>query len=523
MINRYSKLYSIADITVSVKPLRSALAFFSFCILLLSLTTVAEEDDELILTPPSLPPTSNGTLDEFKEIHLPELGDSSSSLISLDQEYVLGRAWLMSFRSQVPTIYDPLLQDYLEGLIYSLATHSQLKDRRLDLVIVDNPSMNAFAVPGGVIGINTGLFLYADTEGQMSSVLTHELAHVSQRHFARSVEEQQRNAIPNMAGLLAGIVLAATVGGDAGLAAITATQAASLQNQLRFSRQNEQEADRIGMQTLVKADMDPNAASAMFENMMAASRYAGNRPPEFLMSHPVTESRISDAANRARQYSRKMYTENIVYQLMRARVEVELKGGGAEAAKFFQARLYGKSPFPVADQYGLVLALTEMGEYQRANNLLKPLIQSSPNQAAYITAQADIDIAAGRPEKAITLLNKALAISPGSHPLTMTLADAYLKAKQPHRAEALLQEHVKQHPKDPYVWYVLAETHGLAGNIVGVHQSRAEYFLLNGQLSRAQTQLNYALPLVKGDNLTTIQIKERIKQIGSMKTALKNM
>lgn len=508
------------------KPLvNRTLAFVLLMLSLLGYTAIGHADEdrqELILIPPPSPPSGEASVDvdELDELKLPELGDSSSSLISLDQEFALGRAWLMSFRGQVPTTDDPLLQDYLEHLIYNLATHSQLKDRRLDVVIVDNPTMNAFAVPGGVIGVNTGLFMYADTEAQMASVLTHELAHVSQRHFARSVEEQRRNAIPNMAGLLAGIILAATTGGDAGLAAITATQAASMQNQLRFSRQNEQEADRLGMQNLAKADMDPNAAPAMFENMQAINRYNSSRPPEFLMSHPVTESRISDATNRARQYPQKMYTENIVYQLMRARVEVSLKGGGADAAKFFQSKLDGNSQYPEANQYGLVLALTQMGNYQEASELLAPLLKASPNQVAYQTAKAEIEMGAGRPEAAIKLLSAALAISPNSHPLTMTLAEAYLKANQPHRAEAVLEKHVKLHSKDPYVWYLLAETHGLAGNIIGVHEARAEFFILTGQLTRAQTQLGYALPLVKGNNLDRIQIEERIKQIEQMKVAL---
>jgi predicted Zn-dependent protease len=269
--------------------------------------------------------------------------------------------------------------------------------------------------------------------------------------------------------------------------------------------------------------MDPNAAASMFENMMAANRYAGDRPPEFLMTHPVTESRVSDASNRARQYPRKMYTENINYQLIRSRVELIIKGSPAEAAKFFQSRLDGKSRFPEADQYGLVLALTKLGNFQRASELLKPLLKASPNQAIYLTAEADIEIGAGRPEAAIALMKNALSISPGSYPLTMTLAEAYLKANQPHRAAALLEEHAKEHTKDPYVWYVLAEAYGLAGDIVGVHKARAEYFLLTGQLDRAKRQLGYALPLVAGDNLSTVQIEEKIKQIDQMKVALGNL
>lgn len=457
------------------------------------------------------------------DLALPELGDSSSSTFTLQQEHKLGRAWLMSFRSQVHTISDPLLQDYLEHIIYNLATYSELKDRRIDVVIVDNPTINAFAVPGGVVGVHNGLLLYAETEAQLATVLAHELAHLSQRHFARSVEQQQRNSIPNMAGLLAGILLAATAGGDAGMAAIAATQAASLQSQLRYSRLNEQEADRIGMQTMGRANLDPNAAAVMFENMLKATRYYGSRPPEFLLTHPVTESRVSDARNRARQFPRKVYTDNHNYQLMRARVEVSMHENSKDAVNVFRTNLRQGSKHHEADEYGLILALTRSGQYGEAKQRLAPLVKNSPSQIAYIIANADLNIQQGFYQDAITTLREQLALTPGNHPLTMTLAEALTKNNQPQFAEQLLQAHSKLKPNNPDVWYLLAETHGLAGNIVGVHQARAEYFVLNGILDKAQQQLRYALPLVRGDHLTTLRITERIKQIEQLKQSLKKL
>lgn len=470
----------------------------------------------LLLAPPV-------TAQDNDELQLPVLGDASSSAFSLQKEYQLGRAWLMIFRSQVEVVHDPLLEDYVRDLTYRLATFSELKDRRLQTIVVNNRTLNAFAVPGGVIGVHNGLFMEASTEAQFASVLTHELAHLSQRHFARSVEAQKRNSIPAMAGLLAGILLAATAGGDAGMAAITATQAATLQNQLRYSRLHEQEADRAGMQTLARADMDPSAAAAMFEQMQAAARYAGTRPPEFLLTHPVTESRISDARNRARQYPRKMYTDSTLYQLMRARVEVSFFQNSKEAVKHFQARTKQNSRYPDADQYGLVLALTADGNYGAAQQHLQPLLAASPNELAYLVAQAELYLASGQYQEAINLTQQRLALSPGNHPLTMLLAEALLKANQPHKAEALLKEHSRENPNDPAVWYMLAETHGLAGNIVGVHQARAEYFVLNGILDKAIQQLQYALPMLKGDHVTTAKVQERIRQIQDLKRRLEEL
>ena len=260
------------------------------------------------------------TTDELK---LPNLGESSTSLFSPEQEYQLGRAWLRVFRSQAPTVDDPRLQDYLEDLVYRVVTHSELQDRRVEVVVVDNPVINAFAVPGGVIGVHTGLLLYAQSEDELATVLAHEIAHLSQRHFSRRVEQQQKQLPLTLAGMLAGAVLIATTGGAAGLAALSATQAAALDAQLRHSRSNEQEADRIGIQTMVRADMDPHAAPAMFERMLQGSRYSSaNRVPEFMRTHPLSESRIADTRNRARQYPKVDREQSLAFQLMRARVQV---------------------------------------------------------------------------------------------------------------------------------------------------------------------------------------------------------
>jgi predicted Zn-dependent protease len=457
-------------------------------------------------------------------VDLPELGDSASSLFSSQQEYNLGRAWLKAFRSQIRTDPDPLLQDYLEDLVYKIAAHSQVRDRRLQVVVVDNRAINAFAVPGGVVGVHNGALLVANTEAELASVLSHELAHLSQRHFARGVEQQQRASIPTMAALLGSLVLAATAGGDAGIAAMTATQAAALQNQLTFSRENEQEADRVGMSTLVDTGYDPNAFGTMFDNMQASMRYSSGRNiPEFLLTHPLTESRISDARNRAREYPRNVYVDSLDYQLMRARVEVHFADNPAEAIKRFKARLRSGSRSPEADHYGLAIAYLAQGDPVNARDNLASLLAKDPRRIAYVIADAQIDVAGGQLEQAAQKLQKQLAIVPDNHALTMAYADTLLKSNQPQRAEALLTEHSKTHSEDPSVWYLLAETHGLAGNIVGVHQARAEYFVLTGVLDKAQQQLKYALPLVKNDNLTTAKIEARIRQVEDLKTAMKKL
>jgi beta-barrel assembly-enhancing protease len=459
--------------------------------------------------------TSSSPAQATNHLNLPELGDASSGVVSRQKEYELGQTWLRLYRSQVPTSSDPLLYDYIEQLLTELARHSELKNRQLELIVVKNPSMNAFAVPGGVVGVHTGLFLFADNEDQLSSVLAHELAHLSQRHFARGVEQRQKASIPTMAAMLASLVLAATAGGDAGIAAMTATQAAALDAQLRFSRQNEQEADRIGMQTMVGAGKNPEAVPEMFEGMLRSTRYS-RRPPEFLLTHPVTESRIADSRNRAGKYSTRQYPDNLDYHLMRARIRLTHENTPQDGVKRFTSEVEGESNSPEASRYGLVLALTATNQTERAKEAFKPLIEKSPDKIAYRIAAIDIEVADENYDNAIKLLETGLKQWPENHPLNVRYAEVLMKDSQYALCEEVLEAHVKRRPKDDYVWYLLAEVHGLAGNIFGVHKARAEYFILNGVYDKAQQQLQNALKLSKGNYHQTALLEERLKQVMQM-------
>ena len=207
---------------------------------------------------------------------LPELGDSSSAVVSLEMEQEIGKQLLRQVHAEVPTISDPLLKYYTETQLYSLAEHSELKRKQLFPVLIDAQEVNAFAAPGGVVGINLGLYLTAEDVNEYSAVLAHELAHLSQRHFARQIEMQQQSALPYLAAMLASIVIAATTGGHAGMAAMSGTQALAQQNQLQFSREREAEADRIGINTLAAADLDP---AAMAKNVRADAARLPLQPP----------------------------------------------------------------------------------------------------------------------------------------------------------------------------------------------------------------------------------------------------
>lgn len=450
---------------------------------------------------------------------IPDFGEGNA--VSLSQEYLLGRAWLMQFRRQAPILSDPQIQDYTESLIFRLAETSQLRERRLEVVLVDNKSINAFAVPGGVVGVHNGLILAAGNESQLASVLGHELAHLSQRHFSRGQENAQKSSKLAMAGLLTGLVaIAAGGGGEAGVAAIAGSQAAAQDASLRYSRLHEQEADRIGMQNLVAAGLDPHGSAGMFETMQAESRKYGSRPPEFLMTHPLTEKRIADARNRASQFPTRMYEDNPEFYLMRARVEFSFIEDPAEAvAHFRKRRKESRGSSAVAAQYGLILALTNNGEYAEARKLLAPMREYNPTNMTYALAETEIDLQQEQFDRAINKLQKGLKLVPGNHPITIQLAKTYFKAGRYTDADKLLTAHAKRKPTNATLWYWLAEVQGLAGNTLGLHQSRAEYFFLNGAMKPAMEQLHLALKLAK-DDVTVERINSRMAFFGQVGKAL---
>lgn len=454
---------------------------------------------------------------------LPALGDASSATVSPEKEHRLGRAWLRALRNRTPIMSDPLIHDYVEYLLYRLAEHSQLQDRRLELVVIKSPVLNAFAVPGGIVGVNAGLFINAQTEQEFASVLAHELAHLSQRHYSRNVDEAKRKHIPSMAALLASIVIAATAGGEAGMAAITATQAAMLQGQLRFSRQNEQEADRIGLLTMVNAGMDPNAMASMFERMLAAQRLLGSRPPEFLLTHPVTESRVADARNRAAQHEKGEYRDDLEYYLMRNRILLKFEPSPGHAVKQFEAELDNPDPLLAKSaRYGLALAYHEAQQQERANKILAPLLQEEPNRISYLIAFAEINQEVKQLRKVEALLRKHLELAPNNHPLSLYLAKNLNLQQRYQESEAILLQLSKDRPNDPNVWYELAEIHGLSGNILGVHQARAEYFILTGNMDRATEQLEFARVKSGGNYQLTAKIDQRLRDVQDYKQELKN-
>ncbi|MCG8669454.1 MAG: M48 family metalloprotease [Pseudomonadales bacterium] len=453
---------------------------------------------------------------------LPTLGDRSSGIVSPDQEYRLGRAWLRQLRAHVPTVEDPLIYDYFEHLLYLLASNSDLTSPNLALAVINSPQINAFAVPGGVIGLNAGLLIHSKAEDEVAAVIAHELAHLSQRHFARGQEYNQRTQWTTAAALLASVVLMATAGSDAGMAALATTQATAIDQQLRFSRNNEREADRVGMQTLVRANMNPQAMPSFFERLLKSSRYSGRVPPEFLLTHPITQSRISDSRNRADAYPLKNNSQNLEFELMRIRTSVAYTREDTSAISELEANLKNsKTANEEVTRYGLSYAYFRANRFQDALKTLEPLLKKRPNRITYQYTKASILMAQNNYQQAMELLEKALAFSPNNYPLSMAYGEALLRNKQPQKALRIVREQQRNKPLLPNPWYLMSECYGKLGNSIGVHESRAEYYYLTGKLEKALEQLNYALALTEDDFQSHARIKNRLKAMQRSKNDLK--
>lgn len=443
---------------------------------------------------------------------LPTLGDGSSSLVSLEQEHRLGRAWLRQMRFYINTLEYPAAREYLENLIYRLAKHSEVADRRFEFILIDTAQLNAFAAPGGIIGVNAGLFLHAQTEHEFAAVMAHELAHLSQRHFARQLEARQKQAPITLASLLGSILLIATNNPEAGFAGLMTTQAAAIQSSLAYSRDWEREADRMGIKTLASADFDPRGMPDMFHRMYMTYRYS-ELPPEFLLTHPVSESRIADAASRLDGQKLTPKTSNIDFLYIRNEFIGQYKHPSHEGVTYFkQALKQAKSTREKrGSTYGLAIAYKRVGQYFEAKELLQKLLKDDPNRIFLQSAYGNLLIDASRPAEAVKYLEKVNSLSPNNYSLTLTYARALLHIQEHEKSLAILQKLSIERSTDPYIWHLKAQAHKLAKEPIQELQANAESLFLSGETQRAIQQLEYAREKAKGEFQQQARISERIK------------
>ncbi len=433
-------------------------------------------------------------------VDLPSIGEATESYLSTEQEQYYGEAFMRSIRASLDLVDDPEVQGYIESLGNRLVANTGIRDRNFTFFVIRDPMINAFAGPGGYIGINSGLILTAHTEAELASVVAHEIAHVTQRHIARAVEAASKMSVPVTAAILAAIILGARGGSQIGEAAIAAATAGSIQQQINFTRANEQEADRIGLQILANSGFEPRAMPRFFGRLHQASQFYDNLQLEFLRTHPVTISRISDTGNRAEQYPELNETLNGNYLLVRERVRLSQYADSRRSLEYYEAALEEiPEERQEAARYGYALALAAAGRSDEARAWLAPLLEREPERIPFRIALAEIESAAGRPDRALEILRQTLALYPYHLPLTILHARSLLQDGQAAEAIALISDFHHARSTRPELLRLLAQARNQQGEASLAHQALADYHHLLGETRAAIEQLNLALRLIGED------------------------
>lgn len=443
---------------------------------------------------------------------LPDFGSVADTVLSKSRERQIGRGAMLQLRMAGVILDDPMLTEYVSLLGSRLASQANDGEHRFEFFVVNDERINAFAMPGGFIGINSGLILASENESELAGVLAHEVSHVTQRHIARSIYDNQRSSIVSIATMLAALVLGAVSdsSGDAVAGVVTAGQAAMAQRQLNFTRSNEYEADRIGIQVLSAAGFDPGGMSGFFEKLSRRYGTTGQVIPEYLRSHPISGARVAEARARARSLPRVTNVDSFAYGLAKARLLALTPATGEQAMAVFDPRDDSEAP---ADLYGRALALTRIGLNDNAELIFRNLVAEHPTVTAFRIGQAEALFADDLTEQSMAVYEQALELSPRNIPLTISYAETLIAAGQAEEAHSVLLDLLNNVPPTPAQIQLIARAANAEGDISAAHSYMAEYYLSIGNLQLAISQLQMALELPDVNSVDRSRFRARLEQV----------
>ena len=419
---------------------------------------------------------------------LPDMGDISQEIISPQMERQIGEQSMFQIRSDKNYMDDPEIADYLNQLGGRLVSNSPEPGQPFEFFAINDNAINAFALPGGFVGVNTGLIQLAQSESELASVLSHEISHVTQHHYARMVSGTRYDSLAALA-TLAVASLAARNNPQAATAGIVGAQAGALQHQLNFTRQNEQEADRVGMTILEKSGFDTRAMPLFFERMQKATQLMEGNTPSYLRTHPVTHERIAEVEDRVQQIPYHLVPDSLDFQLIHARITA-LQKTPQEAVDYFSAAL-GTKKFgnPIAHRYGLVLALLRDHQPQRAEQEYAVLHKQAPLNATIETLGGQIKQLDKQDKEIFAFYRTALKNFPEHHALIYDYAEVLLQDSQYKEALKLLDEQVNRDGNDPKLYELQARAYAALDKPQEEHHMLAYYHILHGDLQGTIEQL----------------------------------
>lgn len=448
---------------------------------------------------------------------LPDLGQDAATIISPYEERRIGEDAMAQIRRWLNFVDDPELAVYINKIGGRLTSQLINNQRDFQFFLIDHQAINAFALPGGFIGIHTGLITSAATESELASVLAHEIAHVTQRHWPRMVAAQKERSGLTMAAILASLVLASTGEINAGGVAAAAL-AADVDSQLAFTRSFEREADRIGIRLLAQAKLDTKAMATFFERLAAANRYNGSDIPEFMRTHPVTNNRIAEARNNATRFPEHNRASSPDFYHFRARTRAYYQADPRQSLAIFSDKLKQKKLAAAerrATQYGIALVHLRLGNFASADITIGRLRKQKPAELRYQLAQADIALAIGKTKPGMRLYRQIYNRNRANYWVARRYAENLLAHRQQQRALNVLRPALKKNPKDPALNKLMAKAAGETGNLVQAHRAMAEYYIINGNPHEAINQLGIAEKKAQNDYYALAAIRARINEIKS--------
>ena len=423
---------------------------------------------------------------------LPDLGEVSRQYFSDQEEQALGRAIMRDVYADPRYLDDPEIESYLNQLGYKLVSVSSRNQREFTFFVVNDATINAFAMPGGNIGVHTGLLLASQSESELASVIAHEISHVTQDHIPRMLAAQSQGYWPTMAALALAL-LASRSNSNLASAAIATTQAVSIQNQLNYSRDYEREADRLGYDMLTRAAFDPRGMSGFFNRLQRASRFYDSSAPAYLRTHPLTSDRISDMEARSEAAPYQQVEDSLEFQLVRARLRAQ-ENNAADAVRAARDTLKEKRySNETAAHYGLATALLRARQFKEAESEVQKLLSSKTSSPMIQQLAAHAALAAGNPALSLQRYQAGSSSYPGYRPLQYGYISALLAAGRSNDALALVDKQLMLYPLDRRLWRLAAESHARLGHRLLSHRAQAEAAALSGNLIAAIEQISLGI------------------------------
>ncbi|TRY30182.1 M48 family metalloprotease [Aliiglaciecola sp. M165] len=451
---------------------------------------------------------------------LPEIGVVASDTISINKEIQIGDILMRQLRGQAPLINDPLLDEYLQDLGNRLVAQSDNVKFPFKFFLLNSADINAFAFFGGHIGVHTGLIFNADNESELASVLAHEIAHVTQRHIARKIQAQQKASPLQLASLFGGLLLA-IANPEAGIAAVSATNAAAQQSSINYTRSNEKEADRIGMQILAQAGYDPRASATFFQKLAEKYRLRST-PFAYLLTHPLPQSRIADARSRAQAFDVRQVPEKLSFHLAKARIIARYYGNPKDNITYFESILENQRyVFKQFAEYGLALTYFENEQFAESKAIIDRLRRSEPENLFYIDLATDIAIAQKQFASAVDMLEEQARRAPRNRVISLNLANVLIKKGDIDQATNVLKDYLLVNPDNMLALQLLSEAYGESRQLLEMHQSKAEVYALVAAYPRAIDELHTAYNFAGERRIEKQRIRARIDQFREAQDRLK--